>query len=391
VKRPLGGAPRTDRDAFAGVVEDLYAGALDDAAWDRAIIGVADLVCASDALLLALNPATGALEREEHRRFDPSVIESYRRYWTYKDPRRDRFLTAPVGAPATEYSLAIPQWKRQPILYEFLLPSDAPHFMPVWLHKSPNRAVALSVQGTVKRGPFQDHDVDTFKRILPHVRRAFEIRARLESAEVRSATLANTLDGIGPGVMVLDSHGRLLEANVQAQDELRDGRSLRRNGDSTLWLREPAGSTFSRWVGRGGPTRTGPADGIFHIPRERRLPLSLLIAPLPRHQLSWLGAASSWLVILLDPERSDKVSADRIQRDLKVTSREAEVAALLFVGYGVPGIAARLGVTTNTIRTQLKSIFGKTGVHTQSELVRRIALGPALFPQAPKDSVATIV
>lgn len=370
--------------AFTQVVEDLYAGTVDDEAWVRAIIGVADLVRGSDALLLAINPSTGAVLREEHHRFDPSVVESYRCYWAYEDPRRDGFLTVPVGVPTTECALAIPQWKRHPFLNEFLLPVDAPHFMPVWLHKSATKAVALCVQGTVKRGPFENQDLENFGRILPHVNRAFEIRARLEQAQIRSATLARALDFGGPGLLVLDACGKVLETNTQAEVILREEHGIRRHADGTLCLREPAGSALTRWVRSGRPPPMSSADGLLHVPRHQRLPVSVLVTPLPRWSFSWLGADPSWLVLLMDPERRMEVSVELIERDLKITTREAEVAALLLAGYAVHDIAARLNVSPHTVRTQLKSIFGKTGVHTQAELIRRISQGPALLRNAPR-------
>ena len=376
----------TDR-AFTRVVEDLYAGTLDDEAWGRAIIGVADLVRASDVLLLAFNPSTGAVLRDEQHRFDPSVVDTYRRHWSYHDPRLTALL--PVGHPATELTLAIPQWSRQPILNEFLLPNDSPHIMAVWLHRSSTKAVALSVQGTVKRGPFGDHDLETFGRVLPHVNRAFEIRARLEQAQVRSATLAKSLDCAGPGVVVLDACGKLLEANKQAEVMLREEHGMRRNLDGTLWLREPAGGVLTRWVRSGQPPPISSADGLLHVPRDQRLPVSVLVTPLPRQTYSWLGADPSWLVLLMDPERRIEVSIELIERDLKITAREAEVSALLLAGLAVQRIAERLGVSAHTVRTQLKSIFGKTGVHTQSELIRRVAQGPALLRQTIPKSVHT--
>lgn len=368
--------------AFSQVVEDLYAGTLDGVAWHRAIIGVADLVRASDALLIAFNPSTGAVLRDEQHRFDPSVVDTYRKQWSRQDPRVTALL--PVGWPATELTLGIPQWRRQPILNEFLLPNDSPHIMAVWLHRSSAKAVALSVQGTVKRGPFEDHDLETFGRILPHVNRAFEIRARLEQAQIRSATLARALDFGGPALLVLDACGKVLETNTQAEVILREEHGIRRHADGTLCLREPAGSALTRWVRSGRPPPMSSADGLLHVPRHQRLPVSVLVTPLPRWSFSWLGADPSWLVLLMDPERRMEVSVELIERDLKITTREAEVAALLLAGYAVHDIAARLNVSPHTVRTQLKSIFGKTGVHTQAELIRRISQGPALLRNAPR-------
>jgi DNA-binding CsgD family transcriptional regulator len=70
-------------------------------------------------------------------------------------------------------------------------------------------------------------------------------------------------------------------------------------------------------------------------------------------------------------------SPELISRDLAITAREAELAALLAAGHNLHSAAQRLKVSGHTARGQLKSIFRKTGLHTQAELIRRIALGPA--------------
>jgi len=365
--------------ASTKVIQDLYAGTLEVEAWGRAMLGLADMVRASGALLLAFDPASGAVLRDEIHRFDPGVVDNYRRYWTYEDSRRVHFLATPVACPVTERTLGISQWCRSPILNEFLLPADAPHFMPAWLHKSGAKAVTISLQGTRRRGPFDGGDIENFRQILPHVARALEIRDRLEHVQLRSKTLAITLDRLALGVLLLDSRGRVLEANSQAQELLREGNGIRRNHDGTFWLRESAGSELGRWVRTGEPLRRSAMDGLLHVRRAMRLPLSVLVTPLPRRSVSWVAQDSRWLVLLIDPERRIEACAELIGRDLDITAREAEIAALLVSGYGVQNIAVRLHVSPHTVRTQLKSIFRKTGSHTQSELIRRIALGPALL------------
>jgi hypothetical protein len=95
-------ASQTRSEDFDRIVEDLYAGTLDDTAWDRAILGVADMVSASGALLFAVNPTNREILRDENHRFDPGVLDNYRRYWVYHDCRLPYFMPAPVGRPVTE-------------------------------------------------------------------------------------------------------------------------------------------------------------------------------------------------------------------------------------------------------------------------------------------------
>jgi DNA-binding CsgD family transcriptional regulator len=59
---------------------------------------------------------------------------------------------------------------------------------------------------------------------------------------------------------------------------------------------------------------------------------------------------------------------------LGLRPREHEVVRLLLQHLRVPAIARRLGISQQTVRNHLKSVFRRTGVRSQQELLDRIAL-----------------
>lgn len=358
------------------IIDDLYAGTLDEAAWNRAIMCIVDLLRASGALLFSLNPASGEILRDENHRLDPSMVEEYRRHWTFEDCRRESLLTIPVGCPATELTLQVPRWHRSATLNEFCRPHDVPHFMPAWLHKADTKMVVLGLQGSRQRGAFESRDMETFRRLLPHIIRALEIRDRLQRAQIRADALASCLDSVNFGLVVLDAIGRVLDCNAVAQALIRANGGVRCDRDRVLRLREPAGSQLRGWITTGVPSAR-VLDGFMQVARRGALPLSILLAPLPNPNSSWIGGDPRWLLFIFDPERGLQASPELISRDLAITAREAELAALLAAGHNLHSAAQRLKVSGHTARGQLKSIFRKTGLHTQAELIRRIALGPA--------------
>lgn len=71
------------------------------------------------------------------------------------------------------------------------------------------------------------------------------------------------------------------------------------------------------------------------------------------------------------------VSAEVIQGLFDLTPAEARVARGIAAGASVQALAIKAGVTVGTIRQQLKSVFGKTGVSRQAELVGML-VGSAL-------------
>jgi DNA-binding CsgD family transcriptional regulator len=76
------------------------------------------------------------------------------------------------------------------------------------------------------------------------------------------------------------------------------------------------------------------------------------------------------LVQIVDPveRRDDRI--DLLRDAYGLTVGEARTAALVGSGLSNPAVAAALGISVNTVRTQLARCFDKTGVHSQVALAR---------------------
>jgi DNA-binding CsgD family transcriptional regulator len=70
-------------------------------------------------------------------------------------------------------------------------------------------------------------------------------------------------------------------------------------------------------------------------------------------------------------------AADRQSACDKLSPRELEVAHLLVEGYSNVNIAARCGVTPNTVRTFMRRLYAKLGVFNRADLVREVTRRPS--------------
>jgi DNA-binding CsgD family transcriptional regulator len=66
-----------------------------------------------------------------------------------------------------------------------------------------------------------------------------------------------------------------------------------------------------------------------------------------------------------------------IMQHLHISEREAEITAALCAGDTLAQVAIRFGISPHTARSHLKSVYLKTGIHSKTELVRRVVSGPA--------------
>jgi DNA-binding CsgD family transcriptional regulator len=370
---------------LSAIIGDLYAGVLDEAAWSRSISAIIDGVGATCAHLLCVHPTTGAVFRDEAHRIDPGLATAYRDYFSSKDILRAPILTAALGEPTPDYKLVpLRDWEQSEIFNDLAIPYETPYVLPTLLHNDSNRIVVLSLRTSLQHGPFHMHEAAALKAVIPHVRRALEIRDRIALSEVRVDALANSLvNNVSFGVMLLDAMGHILEANSVAEQLIKTEPGVRRNADKTLSLREPAGTDLYRWIIAGTPP-TNSHNGLLHVHRSNASPISVLVTPLPSTASSWLGHDPRWVLLLFDPDRRIHASKELIAQDMGISEREAEIAALLVAGYDLRAISTMLNISVHTARTHLKAIFSKTGICSQAELIRRITSGPSAIARTSR-------
>ena len=82
-----------------------------------------------------------------------------------------------------------------------------------------------------------------------------------------------------------------------------------------------------------------------------------------------------------EPDVRDRVSKQCLvlQQQYRLSSREREVAELLARGNSAAGVAERLVVSENTVKTHMQRIYGKLGIHKKQELLDLVeSMDPAL-------------
>ena len=103
------------------------------------------------------------------------------------------------------------------------------------------------------------------------------------------------------------------------------------------------------------------AGGTVPISRRARPPLQVLVTPIRPSTLRLSGKIAV-AVFIHDPSRPQR-PADTLLRSLHgLTRAECRVALLSSDGRVPREFVGKIGVTQNTVRSQIKSIYNKTGV-----------------------------
>lgn len=257
---------------------------------------------------------------------------------------------------------------------DVLVPMDVHHSLGVLIASEGQRFVGLSVSRCKRSSAFEGADVELLRWLKPHLGVVHALQARQALLSVPSANEAQP----GLATFCLGWEGELLDANLSASDMLVEGDSPLRLRERKLWLkmRSDREVMADRLAGlEAGKYAGGAAHWAIHdaiggiwafvaartVPMER-LPTDLLLS-VPR------------IVVKIRPVES--LAPGRLlafRETFGLTSAEADLAAILLDLGSLSACRLRLEKSYETMRTQLRALFAKTGTTCQAELIRTLQL-----------------
>jgi len=236
----------------------------------------------------------------------------------------------------------------------------------------------LIVQRAPSQPPFAREEMEKLNRLIPHLQRAVQMRERFAELQLGQNFLAGGLDMLAMPTFLFNEHGRVAHYNRSAASLLQEGGNIKLV-DGHLQASHKATTRKLSFeisqailASRGG----GKPNSIVLLPRHDRQPLMMMIAPL---LLSGPSAASAALLFTFDPEVKPKVTADLVRHLFALSETEAELSVALCGGKTLDDFSIERGTSINTVKSQLKNIFVKTGTRRQSELVSLLLASPAYF------------
>ena len=194
---------------------------------------------------------------------------------------------------------------------------------------------------------------------------------RRGSAAPQARRMAQMLDTLDYGMLLLSETGHVVQVNKAARRDMDEDHPLQMEGDKLL----------ARHVQDIAPLRDALAGaagrGLRRLMQlgEGRGRISVAVVPLPA-----VGADDRPGVAVLLGKRQvcEELTVDWYARSNGLTMAETVVIKGLCADFTPQQIAERQGVGLATIRTQIGSIRNKTGAGSIRALVRQVALLPPL-------------
>jgi DNA-binding CsgD family transcriptional regulator/PAS domain-containing protein len=219
--------------------------------------------------------------------------------------------------------------------------------------------------------PFALSERALLERLVPHLDRAFEMTQTFLNVTRERLVLAEVMDRLPAGILLLDTSGRVVFSNHSADRILARGDGLGLVRDMLRAEDADADAALQRCIAEVLAAPPGSkAGGMAIVPRSTAaVPYPISVTQLlPGEPIRFAVAAA----IVNDPESSSEPAAELIRSLHGLTPAEAELVGILARGHSLEAAAERRGVSIHTVRSQLKQVFQKTGTSRQGELLQLV-------------------
>ena len=231
-----------------------------------------------------------------------------------------------------------------------------------------NHTVQLLVQRTVEPGHFTRGEIAYVSTLVPHIRRALELRRRLDAEQTKRSLAQQAAEARTLPFLLLDSQLRVIYFSDCAKTVLDRHSELDLRNDRLFCSDPTLGARLRQLL-------LDTAAGSLLAPDKLARVLELIVYPLhPAYDGVFANGDAHVVVYLNDETMAHRLDRRLIRARFKLTSAETELAESLINGVGLEEHAKRRRTSIHTVRTQSKTLLAKTSCSRQGQLL------PKLFP-----------
>jgi DNA-binding CsgD family transcriptional regulator len=369
----MGAEPVTvGQSQVCDTIDLWYAAGFGRRPWGDALRATAALFGGAGAGTFDLDRTTRSIG-QYHRDETVTGANDYLARMREIDPRMHYSLAHPQARIVADYQILSEAEIRRHEFYDLVERiTGTRYFLGARVLDDGSRSVFTSIVFSRRQGHADEAKAELLRRLAPHMSNAWRVsglRHDLETTTTLAETLAVTRDC---GVIGLNANGTLLSMNAVAESLVArndglvvdDGEVRAARAANDRALQKLVGETLNAFN-----DALNTAGGVITIARPSgRTPFVLRVVPCLGQRLSDSTRLPAVLIFLADPDRQVTPRTDLLLA-LGLSKAEAGIAELLAGGKTLAEAARSRGVSHNTARAQLRSIFAKLHVRSQVELV----------------------
>ena len=352
----------------------IHSGALADDEWIRIGHDLQRAVSADGAGLVRPSGKTDVKWWCRLFGFDPDLVTEYANHWALQDvwyqgavrTRRLGIGLVNVDSQLIDYH----EYKRTAFYNEFLSRMNIDRMMNVILSgPEPDGTygpAAMSFYRGPGKEPFSREDAALVTRLAPHLAVAAQNYWSAQSSRLLARVHADALDALSSAVFGISLSGHIAFTNRTGEEILRAKRWLQ---CSVGVLRPAAGVIDATAVERAiHQALRGLSFKLVVTDGFTGTQAILSGAPLLPGRMTVVAPKVMTLVWLTPVVPCIDTAAD-MAKLFNLSAAEQRLLRRLIAGEDLSGAAQSIKVTVHTARSQLKSIFSKSGLRTQTALL----------------------
>jgi DNA-binding CsgD family transcriptional regulator len=358
------------------LLDCLYDAAANPALWEIFLQKLANHSGATSAALVMHDNSSNLHAVARNWEVDPEGTRLYQQYFGALDiwAKRATGIAMREWVGTSDQLCPFSEFARSEYYNDFLRSIGVAHAAFALLQRSSSGDEVVGIYRPRRLGQFEESDLDLLRFLTPHIKRASSLHLHISELKARAITIASAFDMIPAGVILVGAKGKIAHANRAASEILAQADGLLATSRG-LRAQHPAESAeLEALIGHADLTyvATGVTEtSAMSISRRKQPKLQLLITPM-RCGFPFDEARVRAVVFVNDPTRKVRLPLDVLRRLFSLSPAECRLALLLADGKAPPQIADIVGVSANTLKSQLASIYRKTGTSRQAQIARLV-------------------
>lgn len=364
---------------FAEFIEIIYEATVHEKIWPLVLLFIARVIKASTVRIFEINLLDGKCQFLLEHQEDSTIVDSEQKSMYH------RILSSLLLSSQNNVSLGAPQQinlsSNNEMGWSGLQDTHNNYYQiwSSWIHlgmvveKNSHSALLLIANKPMGEEGFSQLSMSFLKQISLHLSRALALKKREQSFEKQLAVLCRAVDVIKKGVFFLDGNAQLFYANDYAKNMVSKS-SLVVVRSGKLSLTDAIQNKKLQHLILESLTETNQQTKYLEITVNNN----------SAETVYWKVSVQSLntvtdsdndrakvLMVLIEPMyRKYELSRELLKSSFGLAAHEMSVCQDFVDLIDLDKVAQKNNWTLKTVRTYLKKIYEKTGVHSQAELMR---------------------
>ena len=359
---------------FSGLVGHIYDAAVAPGEWPAVLDRICKLINAQTAALWSYDVYDRRPPWQLQIGYDPYWMQVYTDKYLALNPYMDDVARmSPGDAWSTSGRPDYSDLFKTEFYEGWLKPQRFIDSSLLIVEKSMNTITTLANVRNEDQGPYDSATIDVVRMLYPHLRRAVMIERIVREHQDRAAEYSAALDSLAAGMFLLTDKAAVVHANAAAEAMFTAGSPLKKVNGRLALVDEQANRILRETItaAHGGDVRLGEKGASIPVCSGMG-EFMVHLLPLNAARRRSIGSDERAAVVLFvsrsDPKDAPVIAA--FAERFRLTRQETRVMKTLVEAGSVPMAADILGISPSTARTHVTSIFDKTGVRRQAELLR---------------------